>query len=565
MTRRLIYRTGLVMALMFLVGLGVVASGLAADPVHLAGKKERAADRKDKGTEKKARPKEEGKKHKPATEATQAPAKKDKDDAKKPSPGTDQSKKDATKDAAKPEATPSDAAKPATYKVKKRPMKIEVTLDGVFEAASATEGALHTQEWSDFEVLKAIEHGARVNRGDVLVTLDMERIDRAIAELQREVRLSQLALADTELQLQTLTAMMPLDAAASDRSKRISDEDLDRFLKVDRPLSERIVNFMVKMAEDHLAYEQEELRQLEKMYKADDLTEETEEIILKRARDDVERARFSLERAKIERESILKQSLPRIEESMRLGVQRQAIDARRTKAALPFAQRKLELTLEKLKQEAARNELRLKRLTSDRAAMTIKAPAAGIVYYGKCVRGKWSGGDSVAEKLRRGGRLSNNDVFLTIVDARPLAVRVAVPEKQVQHVTAGLKGVAYPAAFPDLRLTAIVQRVSGVPLPSGGFDTSITVALDEQAAAIMPGMTCEVKLVPFRKEDALAVPAAAVGSDETDGRKFRVALPGKDGKPERREVTIGRRTDKLVEILKGLSEGDEILAEYPKE
>ena len=33
-----------------------------------------------------------------------------------------------------------------------------------------------------------------------------------------------------------------------------------------------------------MAYQKEELHQLEKMYKADDLTEETEEIILTRAR-----------------------------------------------------------------------------------------------------------------------------------------------------------------------------------------------------------------------------------------------------------------------------------------
>ena len=37
------------------------------------------------------------------------------------------------------------------------------------------------------------------------------------------------------------------------------------------------------MAKEELEYEQEELHQLEKMYKADDITEETEQIVLKRA------------------------------------------------------------------------------------------------------------------------------------------------------------------------------------------------------------------------------------------------------------------------------------------
>jgi len=40
---------------------------------------------------------------------------------------------------------------------------------------------------------------------------------------------------------------------------------------------------------------------------------------------------------------------------------------------------------------------------------------------------------------------------------------------------------------------------------------------------------------------------------------------GKDGTKHKQEVEIGKRTDKTVEILKGLAEGDVVLAEYPAE
>ena len=39
----------------------------------------------------------------------------------------------------------------------------------------------------------------------------------------------------------------------------------------------------------------------------------------------------------------------------------------------------------------------------------------------------------------------------------------------------------------------------------------------------------------------------------------------KDGKPKKRAVTLGEKTDKQVEILKGLAEGDKVLLEAPKE
>lgn len=495
-------------------------------------------------------------------QAKSTPAKDGKSSTAKKADGDPASKKAG---AAPPKPEASKPSEPSTYKVKKRLFKVEVTLDGVFEAKNSAEVVLRPREWSDLEVLRAVEHGTAVKQGELLASLETEKIDKVIADLERDLVQARLTLKDAEVALQLARANGPLELAAAERSKRNIDQDLANFVKTDRPMMERTVNFMVKMSEDMLAYEQEELRQLEKMYKADDLTEETEEIILRRTRDSVERAKFNLDRMKVERDEILKQTLPRAAEMVNLSAQRQAIEYQRSKVVLPLGARRLELSLERLKQEAARGKLRLNRLQEDRAAMTIKSPVDGNVYYGRCVRGKWVGGEMAGEKLRRGGRLTNNDVFMTVAEPRPLAVRVSVPEKQLRHVKAGLKGFVQPNISPDLKLTAIVERVSPVPSSSREFDTVLTVAMDDSAKALMPGMSCEARFVPFYKAETLAVPLAAVGSDELDPRKQYVALPGKDGKPEKKPVTLGERADKYVEVLKGLTEGTEILAEYPKD
>jgi multidrug resistance efflux pump len=454
------------------------------------------------------------------------------------------------------------SAAPDTVKVKKQRFKIDVTLDGIFEAQHMTEVVLRSKEWSDFEVLSAVEHGTRVNPGDVLATLDTEKIDKTIGDLCHDQVVSRLALQEAESLLVALRATVPLDLAATQRSQRIADEDLSYFLNVDRPLSQRIVDFNVKLSENNLAYEKEELRQLEKMYKADDLVEETEEIILKRTRDTVERAKFMVELMKSERDNFLKMRLPRVEETVKTAAQRQALDTQKTKATLPLASRRAELALEKLKVEAARSEEKLKRLMTDRAAMIVKAPVGGVVYYGRYSRGKWGGLETIADKLRRGGRLTADDVFMTIVETRPLLVRTLVSEKQLQFVTAGLKAIVRPTSYPDLKLAAIVQSVGRFPLGSKEFDARLTVATDEAAAAVVPGMTCDVKLIAYQKPDALVVPVSTVGSDDNEPQKQYVSLVGKDGKTTRREVTAGKRNDKQIEILGGLVAGDEILEEY---
>lgn len=483
-----------------------------------------------------------------------------------------ETKPDATKakDSADTKADPAKktddkaAAKSAAYKVRPRLFKIEFTADGVFESAALTDVFIRAEEWIEFEVLKAVEHGARVKQGDVLVQLNMEKIDRVIADLQRDLSLGQLALKEAEAQLAATRALGPLDEALADRAKRMSDEDLAYFLNTDRPMAERSINFMVKMSENMLAYEQEELRQLEKMYKADDLVEETEEIILRRARDNVERAKFMVERYKSDRDQMLKMTLPRTEELIKHGTQKQTIDHAKAKIVLPLARQRAELGLEKLKVDTGRSEERLKRLLSDRAQMTVKAPASGLVYYGRCTRGKWSSTETLADKFRRGGRLANEDVFMTIVDPQPTGVRLSIGEKQIRFVKPGLKALLLPAALPEVKLEGVVQRVAAVPA-GGQFDTALTVVRDDAVEGLLPGMTCEARFQPYVKADALAIPLTAVGSDDLDSRKSLVALPGKDGKVERREVTLGKRNDKQVEVLKGLAAGDEILAEFPKD
>ena len=127
-----------------------------------------------------------------------------------------------------------------------------------------------------------------------------------------------------------------------------------------------------------------------------------------------------------------------------------------------------------------------------------------------------------------------------------------------------LKGTATPVAFPDLRLPVTVDTTSDIPTGPGSFEAKLTVDLKKGAKLLMPGMACKVKLMAYLKQDALTVPPSAVVTDELDDQKQTVEVLEKDGTTKTRAVTIGRKTDKQVEILKGLSEGEEVVTEPKK-
>ena len=458
------------------------------------------------------------------------------------------------------------AGESGNHRVMKSVFKIEVTLDGIFEAQAMSEVVLRPEVWSKLKVVKAVEQGTRVKQGQPLVWLETKEIDQEIQNLEYSRGLSVLTLRKTEQELQALVESTPLDLTSSERAKKIADEDLEYFLKVDRPLSEKSARHSLERSQFSLEYAEEELNQLEKMYKADDLTEETEEIILKRAKRTVDSSRFYLEQARIRTDQTLKVTIPRKLETLTDAARRQAISFAKSRVTLPAALEQKHIEFEKAKFERTKLNERLARLQQDRKLLTVRAPADGIVYYGQCTRGKWSGGTTVQPQLREGGTLKANQVFMTIVEPKDLFVRVEVPEKELQHLRPGTAGKVVPTAFPQLRLAAKLEHIASIPLTAGKFDGRISIGQNKKESRIVAGMACKVKLMPYLNKEAIAVPAAAVFADDLDDQKRYVYLAAEEGRQqEKRPVKVGKQTDKQVEILEGLTVGDVILLKKPDE
>jgi HlyD family secretion protein len=467
-----------------------------------------------------------------------------------------------------PAASLPSPGKPTAAKVEKASIKVEVVLNGVFETERMTEVSVRPKAWSvPLVVESALELGTPVKKGDILVELDRTKIDKAIDDADVESTLATLALKQAEDELPILEKMLPVDLAAAHRSKTQADQDLQKFVEIDRQESERNAQFSVKRSAEYLEYAKEELRQLEKMYRSKDLTEETEEIILRRTRFTVETNEFLRKEAELHRDQTLKVDLPRQEERLRENAVKQALDLEKARSLLPLSVNQKRLALAKLKHDTARLAERLADLRHDRSSMTVHAPAAGLVYYGRCERGHWSPA-SVAPRLHKGGVIAPDEVFMTVVSPQSLAVRATVDEKDLSALAGPkeLKGFVIPASDPDRRLPARLTGILPVPRDAGKFEVTVAVDLDPDQHAIRPGMACTVKLVPYRKDRALTVPATAVFDDDA-GESFTrfvyLARTDQSGNHPKRAIKTGKTVDGKTEILDGLSLNDEVLTSKP--
>jgi HlyD family secretion protein len=505
---------------------------------------------------------------KTAEKAAEKPAEKPTEKVAEKSSEKPAEKTAATPDAAKPAAVKSAPAKPAapaTHTAKKVPIKVALDLDGVFEAQTTHEISVKPDEWNALIIETIVPHGAKVRKGDVLVTLDPEKLDKVIADLQTELKLVDVAIELGQQQLLAIETTTPLSLEANQRAAKNAEEDRKFFFDVDKPFSLAAIDFSLTMSKAMLEYDEEELRQLEKMYNADDITEETEEIVLKRARDSVERSKFMAKAAQIRHDYALSFTMPRAEDQIKDATDRRVIETAKAKIDLPLALQKQRLDQQRLVVQRERAEERLKKLTADRELLSVKSPADGVVYYGKANRGRFGDAIALGDAFRPRGAIQPNQVFMTIVQPRPMSIRAIAPEPQLHYLRTGLKGVATPTAYPDMRLPAAVDRVSDIPTGPGNFDARFDVFLDRKAKGIMPGMGCKVKLVAYLKHESLAIPPKLVGTDKIDDEKKFVWVLDKDERPKKRDVTLGEKTDEYVEIRSGLAEGDKVLLEAPKD
>jgi len=465
--------------------------------------------------------------------------------------------------AAKPKAeAEKPAEKPVTLTLTPKPFKIEITLDGYFEPRDAQEVVLKPQLWGDWEVVSAVKHGSQVRQGDVLIQFDPKKLNEAITEAKADLRAIEIAMQLAQLDVQWAESVSPIDLALLERTQKRFAEDFDRFFKVKQPLARKEADLMLRRGQYMLESEEEELRQLEKMYKADDLTEETEEFILKRQRFFVELAKFFYEEMQKEHEELTQLSFPRREEDLKTEEQIQRLRADRTKASLPLQVQKAKAELEKAQLARAKAQEKLEQLQADLALMTLKAPAEGIVYYGRLTAGRLTGTDG--EPLRKGDKVQPGRPVMTVLKVRPLTLVVDVPEDKFYAVRPGLQAKVEPKGLPDLKFSAVAAEVDRAPVADGKFRARFTPALDKQADALMPGMACKVKLVPYVKTDAIVVPKSAIEQDPLDDEKAYVYLVVEGKEPQRQPVVRGQQKDNDCEILSGLKPGDKILAEPPK-
>ena len=203
---------------------------------------------------------------------------------------------------------------------------------------------------------------------------------------------------------------------------------------------------------------------------------------------------------------------------------------------------------------------------SDMSEMTIQAPMTGVVI----------GEPKTAGTMAVQGS-DNPTVIMRIADLSSKQIMAKVDETDIGNIKVGQDATFTVDTYTGRTFTAHVSKISQTDT-GNSWDTSstsssssstsssasviyyyVTLDVDDPDSELLPAMTARVEINTADKPQALVVPISTL---KTDANGSYVIVKNPDGSQENRYVQTGIYSDEYVEIMDGLSEGEQVVSTY---
>ncbi len=241
------------------------------------------------------------------------------------------------------------------------------------------------------------------------------------------------------------------------------------------------------------------------------------------------------------------------------AIRKQEIQLELEKAAISLDKAKKEIEnqkavnaeeISKLKLNLNQVQSRLNEALNTLAKMTVTSPSPGIAI----IERNWA----TDQKIAVDDQLWEGFPMISLPDLSLMKAEVAVNEVDIAKIDTSLESYIRMDSFPDTSfkghvievatLARDLERDSKVKV----FD--VTVAIDENSAQLMPGMTVSCQIIVDHIVDTLYVPLEALFQMESGN----IVYAKKGGHFEPQSVIIGEQNQDFVIIADGLQEGDEV-------
>jgi Cu(I)/Ag(I) efflux system membrane fusion protein len=175
-----------------------------------------------------------------------------------------------------------------------------------------------------------------------------------------------------------------------------------------------------------------------------------------------------------------------------------------------------------------------------RPRVTFHAPASGIVLEKKAVQGM---------------RFMPGEMLYQIADLSTVWVIAEVAEQDIGRVQLGSRAQVTADAYPDRTFDGKVAFIYPM-LNSATRTVQVRMEIANPKGLLKPAMFASAQIDVGKASKVLSVPTSAVIDS---GTRQVVLVRLTEGRFEPRAVTLGSRSDDYVEVLSGITEGEQVV------
>lgn len=407
-----------------------------------------------------------------------------------------------------------EAIQVVSYKVAKGTLAITVKERGNLES-SKNEDAMSEVEGST-TIIKILPEGTRVRKGELVCELDSAGLKDTLTNQKITVQQAEAAYANSKLTREVaeiakdeyIQGTYMQDIRQAEGEKALAETDMLR-------------------AKDRLSWSQE-------MFKKGYLS--ATQKIAEEA--NLQRATFSKEQAETKITVLKEYTKRKMLTDLNSNIEKAKSDELAKEATL---------NLEKEKES---------KLTAQIEKCKLLAPNDGLVVYANDP-GRFGGSNQ--PQIEEGAQVRERQPIFRLPDINNMRVNTKVHESQIDRMEKGLKARIRIDAFPGEIIDGTVDSVAPLPDSASFFSSDVKVyttqvTIDKPNTALRPGMTAQVEILINEYENVLALPVQAIL--QVTGKDAVYVKKAADWK--RVEVELGDTNDQLIEVKKGLADGDEV-------
>lgn len=454
-------------------------------------------------------------------------------------------------------ATAKASTEQATFRTVRGPLTISIAQSGTIKAREMT--IIKNEVEGRTSVITLIPEGTRVKKGDLLVELDASSLIDSRLDQEISVQNAEASYISAKENLEVVKNQAQSDVDQATLDLQFAKEDLQKYIDGEYPNELKKAEAQITLAQEELTRAEETLEWSRKLaeekfisqteLKADELSESKKKL-------DLELSRNNLN---LLTEFTYKRNLAQLKSDVSQADM--ALDRVSRRARADVVQAEAGLKAKELEYNRQRD--RQKKLNDQIEKAKIYAPSDGLVIYATSAM---TGGRRFnTEPLIEGREVREREELIYLPTTTSAKAEVTIHESNLEKVRMGLPAIVTVDALQGRKYLGQLAMIA--PLPDAQsmwmnpdlkvYNTEIY--LEDTDEDLRTGMSCQAEIIVAQYADALYVPVQSV--IRVGGRPTVFVVAGKTS--EQRPVEIGLDNNRMVRIISGLSEGEEVLLTPP--